>query len=102
LSDLSLSVLWIYLRFDACGLIILFVPLCLVFEIYHKDMKARINGQLDWVDCPPEMRLSHGLARDGKELRRRWVEEWMPQEERYIEQQRPQAFAHVVVNGAPV
>jgi uridine kinase len=52
-----------------------------------------------WVDCPSGIRLSRGLARDGEGSRRRWLEEWMPQEDRYVEEHKPQACAHIVVNG---
>ncbi len=36
-----------------------------------------------WVHAPKEMRLSRGVERDGERARDRWVNEWMPEEERY-------------------
>ena len=53
-----------------------------------------------WLDCPPELRLSRGLARDGDSVRSIWVDEWIPAEDRYYDEHRPRFFAHVVVNGA--
>jgi uridine kinase len=53
-----------------------------------------------WVDCPSEVRLSRGLARDGKSIRSTWVNEWIPAEDRYYHEHRPRASAHAVVNGA--
>jgi uridine kinase len=45
------------------------------------------------------VRLSRGLARDGEVSRARWVDEWMPAEDRYFEEQHPQSHAHLVVDG---
>jgi uridine kinase len=53
-----------------------------------------------WVECPRELRLSRGLARDGEAGRSRWVDDWMPAEDRYVDEQRPQAFADAIVSGA--
>ena len=53
-----------------------------------------------WVECPREVRLSRGLARDGESVRSIWVNEWIPAEDRYYNEHRPHIFAHVVVNGA--
>jgi uridine kinase len=53
-----------------------------------------------WVECPPEVRLGRGLARDGESARSTWVNEWMPAESRYANEHRPSAFAHVIVDGA--
>lgn len=55
-----------------------------------------------WVDCPRELRLSRGLARDGAAAHSHWIDDWMPSEDRYIEEHRPQTFAHIVVNGAAI
>jgi uridine kinase len=55
-----------------------------------------------WLDCPPDLRLSRGLARDGDSVRSLWVDEWIPAEDRYYKNHRPQLFAHIVVNGAAI
>lgn len=55
-----------------------------------------------WVECPRELRLTRGLARDGEGARLRWEQDWMQAEDRYIEQHRPQHHADLVVSGAPV
>lgn len=53
-----------------------------------------------WVAAPYEMRLRRGVERDGEHARDRWVNEWMPEEERYVEAFRPADRVDVVVNGA--
>ncbi len=53
-----------------------------------------------WVHAPKEMRLSRGVERDGERARDRWVNKWMPEEERYAGDQEPWRFAHVVIDGA--
>jgi uridine kinase len=55
-----------------------------------------------WVDTPRETRLARGLARDGEQARKKWEEDWMPCEDRYILEHRPQDHADAVVNGAAV
>lgn len=45
-------------------------------------------------------RLRRGVERDGEELRARWVEEWMPAEDEYLDAQRPADFADVVVDSS--
>jgi uridine kinase len=53
-----------------------------------------------WVDCPGNLRLNRGLARDGESIRSRWLNEWMPAEDRYFNEQQPQTFAHTIIDGA--
>jgi uridine kinase len=65
--------------------------------------RAELRNSYDfriWVECPPEVRLGRGLARDGESARSIWVNEWMPAENRYYDEHRPSAFAHVVVDSA--
>lgn len=52
-----------------------------------------------WIDCPRDIRLARGLARDGEELREFW-QEWMTAEDEYVESEQPQRYADVVVNSA--
>ncbi|MGI5404840.1 uridine kinase family protein [Streptomyces sp. CA-135486] len=49
-----------------------------------------------------ELRLNRGLARDGESARSQWVDEWMPAEDHYLAQQRPDVAADTVLiaNGA--
>jgi uridine kinase len=53
-----------------------------------------------WVEAPRELRLERGVARGGDNTRRRWLEEWMPEEERYIAAESPQRGAHMVIDGS--
>lgn len=52
-----------------------------------------------WVACPREVRLARGLERDGEEARELWERDWMPAEDRYVSEHRPEELADVVVDG---
>jgi uridine kinase len=52
-----------------------------------------------WVDCPYDVRLRRGVERDGEGGRARWVEEWMPAEDRYVAGERADARADLVLDG---
>ena len=51
-----------------------------------------------WVEAPRELCLARGIERDGEEMRAQW-EAWMAAEDAYIERERPQAHADLVVPG---
>lgn len=53
-----------------------------------------------WVTTPRAVRLARGIERDGEEARSKWVDVWMPAEDRYIEFQAPQDHAHLVLDGS--
>ncbi|MFD2615614.1 uridine kinase family protein [Paenibacillus gansuensis] len=59
---------------------------------------ARSYGLTVWVDCPRELRLERGLQRDGEEARK-WWEDWMAAEDRYVKLLKPQEKADVLVEG---
>ncbi len=52
-----------------------------------------------WIDCPREKRLARGLARDGEKSRHFWEVEWMPMEDYYVESEKPQTRADLIVDG---
>jgi uridine kinase len=52
-----------------------------------------------WVECPYEVRLQRGVDRDGGGMRTTWVEHWMPAEDRYVDQERPDVRADLVLDG---
>jgi uridine kinase len=52
-----------------------------------------------WVHSPRDVRLARGVARDGEEMRERWVAEWMPEEDRYVDLCAPMDRADLVVDG---
>jgi uridine kinase len=52
-----------------------------------------------WVDCPRHLRLRRGIERDGEASRVRWELDWMPAEDRYVEQHQPDEMADIVVSG---
>jgi uridine kinase len=53
-----------------------------------------------WVDCPRDLRLERGVARDGEAIRSKWVDEWMPGEDEYFERERPWDYAGFIFDGA--
>jgi uridine kinase len=55
-----------------------------------------------WVECPRDVRLSRGLARDGEAARPRWELDWMPGEDRYVAAERPAEAADILCDGARV
>jgi uridine kinase len=72
----------------------------LVEGIYSN--RRELTGFYDlriWVECPRELRLTRGLERDGETARSRWEQDWMPSEDRYIQEHRPQDLADIVVRG---
>ncbi|MGH2757035.1 MAG: hypothetical protein ACRDI3_04535, partial [Actinomycetota bacterium] len=52
-----------------------------------------------WVECPYELRLARGVKRDGEAMRDTWVNLWLPEEVRYVEEQRPHERADYIVLG---
>jgi uridine kinase len=52
------------------------------------------------VLADPELRLIRGLARDGEELRSRWID-WMADEDRHYADHATMDHADLVVDGAP-
>lgn len=52
-----------------------------------------------WVDCPRDVRLARGIERDGEELRDFWLD-WMRAEDAYVDSERPDEHADVVVDGS--
>jgi uridine kinase len=53
-----------------------------------------------WVDAPHELRLLRGIQRDGEQARSRWLDEWMPEEDRYVAFANPEAHADFVLDGS--
>jgi len=66
-----------------------------------RDELARFYDMRVWVDCAAKTRLNRGLVRDGEEARSKWVDKWMPAENRYVEAHRPFARATFLVKGDP-
>jgi uridine kinase len=52
-----------------------------------------------WVDTPQEVRLRRGVERDGEHARARWLEDWIPEEDRYVGAHQPADRADIVISG---
>jgi uridine kinase len=51
-----------------------------------------------WIETPRDLRVKRGLERDGEQARAQW-EQWMEEEDRYIERERPAEHADRVLRG---
>lgn len=63
----------------------------------HPSIRDRYHF-LIWVEADRPTRLARGLARDGQAARSRWEDIWMPVEDRYRAEHRPEATAHLVLD----
>lgn len=64
--------------------------------------RKELSGFYDlkiWVDCPRALRLERGIARDGESYRGQWEHDWMPAEDRYVAEHRPDQLADITVSG---
>lgn len=52
-----------------------------------------------WVEAPYEVRLARARERDGEEMLPVWTQDWMPSEDAYEAEQRPQQRVDLVVDG---
>lgn len=57
-----------------------------------------------WVECPPEVGFQRGLDRDKNEYKvdttDDWINKWMPEEKKYVEEHKPQEKADYIVDGS--
>ena len=53
-----------------------------------------------WVEAPRDVRLARGLERGGENTLSRWLEDWMPEEDRYIAAEDPAGRVDLVVDGS--
>jgi hypothetical protein len=52
-----------------------------------------------WVEAPRDVRLARALRRDGPALLPRWLNDWMPSEERYAARERPEERVDLIISG---
>ena len=52
-----------------------------------------------WVTCSYAIRLARGIERDGEAKRSQWESVWMPEEDRYVQEQKPELRADVILDG---
>jgi uridine kinase len=75
-------------------------PIVIVEGVY--SLTIGLSGFFDrslWVDCPRDVRLARGLARDGEAARSRWVDDWMLGEDQYMLRESPRDRANLVCDG---
>ncbi|HEU4578503.1 MAG TPA: hypothetical protein VFS67_09625 [Polyangiaceae bacterium] len=75
-------------------------PIVIVEGIY--SLTIGLSGLFDlaiWVECPRDVRLARGLARDGEAARSRWENDWMVGEDQYMARERPRDRANLVCDG---
>ena len=52
-----------------------------------------------WVEVGADERMRRALERDGEAMRERWLTDWIPSEEAYVREQRPQERVDLIVDG---
>ena len=65
----------------------------------HQELRDFYDLRI-WVSAPRATRLARGIERDGEDARNKWVDVWMPAEDRYAAEQRPQDHAHLILDGS--
>jgi uridine kinase len=58
---------------------------------------AELITTLVWLEAGRDVRLARGLARDGEEARRHWLD-WMREEERWLVRERTRERADLVIS----
>lgn len=51
-----------------------------------------------WIDSPDAVRRQRGIERDSKDWTKIWDDEYLPQDARYIREQKPQSVADWILN----
>jgi uridine kinase len=74
--------------------VIVIEGVCALHALFRDAYDLRV-----WVDAPRELRLARAIERDGEGARRIWEEQWMPNEERYVQRDDPISVADLIVNG---
>lgn len=64
----------------------------------RSELRARYDVTV-WVDAPHDLRIARGLVRGGEDTLDRWLEEWLPEEERYLAAEDPRTGVDLVVDG---
>jgi uridine kinase len=54
-----------------------------------------------WVEVPSDVRLGRARERDGEGMMERWLTDWIPSEEAYEAEQRPQERVDLIWRPAP-
>ena len=62
----------------------------------HRKLRDAYSVRV-WVEASYDVRLARAVARDGEDARSRWVDVWMPSEDRYVERDDPVGCADLVV-----
>lgn len=83
------------------GGIVIIEGVSTLHDILYKHYDFRI-----WIECPAEIGFRRGVERDKKvyqvDTTKEWLEEWMPEEKKYIEEQKPQKRADFIINGEDI
>jgi uridine kinase len=67
---------------------------CALHEMLRKAYDLKV-----WVETPRETCLDRAILRDGESQREQWENVWMPNEDAYVERDRPLDCVDLVVSG---
>lgn len=76
------------------GGVVIVEGVCALHEMLRDAYDLKV-----WVDTSRETCLKRAVERDGESEREQWVKVWMPNEDAYIERDRPMDCADLVVSG---
>lgn len=80
------------------GEIVIIEGVSALHELLNEYYDLRI-----WIECPAEVGFKRGLKRDREvynvDTTDQWINEWMPEEEKYISIHNPQQKADMIISG---
>lgn len=80
------------------GGIVIIEGVSTLHDILYKHFDYKI-----WIECAPEIGFQRGLERDLNvykfDTKNDWLNKWMPEEKKYVEEHSPQKKADYIVDG---
>lgn len=72
-----------------------------IVEGIYATQKRFFDGydRVIWIECPKKVRAQRIESRDGTQARIEWETKWAWKEDRYLERERPDVRAHIVIDG---
>jgi uridine kinase len=76
------------------GGVVIVEGVCALHEMLRNAYDLKV-----WVETPREVCLARAVERDGESEREQWMTVWMPNEDAYIERDRPMECVDLFVSG---
>lgn len=67
---------------------------------FRKEIRTYYDLSI-WIEVDYRLRLDRGINRDGEGMRGKWIDEWMPKENEYLESEfhNPRGHADIIIHG---